>query len=110
MNIMSNQFLNMNNIQEPNFINNNKMKINVYFKDDYENKLNRNLFVPVDMSVEELLKLYLKNINRNPNDNELIFIFNGKIINNYKIKVEELGLINPSQILVSKKQQVLAAS
>ena len=110
MNIMSNQFLYMNNIQEPNFSNNNKMKINVFFKDDCLGKLNRTLFVPVDMSVEELLKLYLKNINRNPNDNEIYFLFNGKIINNYKIKIEELGLIDGSQILVSKKQQVIAAS
>ena len=110
MNIMSNQLLYMNNIQEPNFSNNNKMKINVYFKHDYQDKLNRTLFVPFDMSVEELLKLYLKNINRNPNDNELFFIFSGTIINNYKIKIEELGLIDGSQILVSKKQQVIAAS
>ena len=107
MNNISNKLQYINKFHEQNFFKNNKEKINIFFKDDYLGLLNRTLFVPVEMSVEELLKLYLKSINRNPNDDELYFLFDGKTLNNYKKNIQELGLVDGSKVLVSEKQRVL---
>ena len=107
MNNIPNKLQYINNFHEQNFFKNNKEKINVVFKDDYHGLLNRTLFVPVEMSVEELLKLYLKSINRNPNDDELYFFFEGKTLNNCKKNIQQLGFVNGSLVLVSEKQQVL---
>ena len=110
MNNKLNQTQCINNIHEQNFYENNKLKINIIFKDVHNGLLNRTLFVPLKMSIQELLKLYLKNINRNPNDDELIFIFDGRTLNKYNTNIQEIGLLDGSIVKVIKKQQLIAAS
>ena len=103
MNNMLNQPQYINNIHEPNFYKNNKKRINIIFKNNEDGMLNRILLVPLEVPVKYLLKLYLKSINRNPNDDEFSFKFNEKDINNYKINIQEIGLINGSTVNVFTK-------
>ena len=104
MNNMLNQPQYINNIHEPNFYKINKKRISIIFKNNEDGKVNGTLFVPLEMPVKDLLKLYLKRINRNPNDDEFLFIFNANAINNYKINIQEIGLKNNSIVQVIRKQ------
>ena len=108
MNNMSNQIQNINRINELNLNKNNNGQINIFFKTDFNSMLNLNLIVPAKITIGELIALYLERINRSPNDNELKFLFNGKALNNYKLKIQECGMINGSLILVYKKQNLIA--
>ena len=103
---MLNQPQYINNIHEPNFYKNNKKRISIIFKNEF-GKIDKILQVPLEMPVKYLLKLYLKSINRNPNDDEFSFKFKEKDINNYKINIQEIGLKNLSIVQVNRNYSIV---
>ena len=58
------------------------------------------------MPVKEVIKFYLKSINRNSNDDGLWLLYNGNNLNNSKENVKECGIFNGSNIFVYKKHLV----
>ena len=59
------------------------------------------IITPEEISVEELLKLFFKKINTNPNDNQFWFLFKQKNLKlNCKEIIKEYGLGNFSDIIM----------
>ena len=114
MNNIINQMKNINDINKSNFniLNKeqfNQKDINILFEIDRRKDKIYNVRAPEEATVGELIKLFFNKINRNPNDDEFWFCFNGKYLElNCKKTLKEYGLNELSKIIVISKRIITA--
>ena len=110
-----------NNIE----LQNQSMINNDIFINDINNKINENLITinfftykgnifincKENITVEELLKIFIKKFNFEDNEEKLNFLFNGLTINHQeKKKLYEFGLYKGSSIVVIEYQNIIAGN
>ena len=114
MNNIINQMSNINEINKSNFNILNKEKfnqkdINILFEIDRRRDKIYDVRAPEEATVGELIKSFFNKINRNPNDDEFWFLFNGnKMELNCKKSLKEYGLIESSKVSVISKRIITA--
>ena len=110
MNNIINQMKNKNDINKSNFNILNKehfnpKDINILFEIDRRKDKIYNVRAEEETTVGELIKFFFNKINRNPNDDEFWFLFNGnKMELNCKKTLKEYGLIEASKVSVISKK------